>query len=278
MNPLVPVAPEIFKVGTDRLRYFNDRLTKLAYGALLYCTKGEADITIDLKEYHIIPFTHIVLLPGTVISLISSSQDFSIQYFVFSGEMMEMACMRLEPSFIHYLKEEPIYTHIKAWDTTSIQGLIDATKGIYIDRENCFRNQIAQNLLQILLLNTYDKIQRNQNQMEMEGNSRKIQFFKEFIRLVRRHCTSQRDVAFYAGELCISTRYLSAISQAIGERSAKAIIDEFLMLEIKVALQSTNLSFKEIAEQYHFPDQSFFGRYFKKHTGMSPKEYKANKM
>lgn len=76
----------------------------------------------------------------------------------------------------------------------------------------------------------------------------------------------QRDVAFYAEQLCISTRYLSAITKEVGQISAKEIIDEFLTLEIKVALQSTNLSLKEIADRYNFPDQSFFGRYFKKHT------------
>ena len=55
----------------------------------------------------------------------------------------------------------------------------------------------------------------------------------------------QRDVAFYAEQLCISTRYLSAITKEVGQISAKEIIDEFLTLEIKVALQSTNLSLKE---------------------------------
>ena len=64
----------------------------------------------------------------------------------------------------------------------------------------------------------------------------------------------------------------------VGQISAKEIIDEFLTLEIKVALQSTNLSLKEIADRYNFPDQSFFGRYFKKHTGMSPKEYRAKRI
>ena len=63
----------------------------------------------------------------------------------------------------------------------------------------------------------------------------------------------------------------------VAEDSAKEIIDENLILELKMALQSTGMSLKEIADKYHFPDQSFFGRYFKKHTGMSPKEYRAKK-
>ncbi|WP_294632056.1 helix-turn-helix domain-containing protein [uncultured Bacteroides sp.] len=71
----------------------------------------------------------------------------------------------------------------------------------------------------------------------------------------------ERDVAFYAEELCISSRYLSCITKEIGQTTAKSFIDSFLILELKVALQSTDLSLKEIAEKYRFPGQSFFGRF-----------------
>lgn len=88
----------------------------------------------------------------------------------------------------------------------------------------------------------------------------------------------QRDVAFYAEQLCISTRYLSAITKEVGQISAKEIIDEFLTLEIKVALQSTNLSLKEIADRYNFPDPVVLRTVLQDHTGMSPKEYRAKRI
>lgn len=148
---------------------------------------------------------------------------------------------------------------------------------IYRDSENLYREAIAQNLLQIFFLDTYDKVQRYFTEEQINGSNRKEELFKKFINLVHTYCTTQRDVAFYADQLCISTRYLSAITKQVAEDSAKEIIDENLILELKMALQSTGMSLKEIADKYHFPDQSFFGRYFKKHTGMSPKEYRAKK-
>lgn len=246
-------------------------------GVLLFCFSGEADIILDLKQYHIVPNTNTIILPNSIFSLTSASKDFSVHYFAFSEEMFRTASFRLNPAFIHFLKENSSYTHTLPEALRSINGLIEASVAIYNDFTNRFRENIAQNLLHIFLLDTYDKVQRLFTQEQIEGSSRKEQLFKKFINLIHTHCTTQRDVTFYAEQLCISTRYLSAITKQMGKDSAKEIIDEFLMLELKVALQSTDLSLKEIADKYRFPDQSFFGRYFKKHTGMSPKEYRAKK-
>lgn len=277
MNPLLTTKAETFRTGDDNLEYFGHRLMKMTNGAMLLCIGGEAELTIDLEIHRIVPNTNIMLLPGTILSLRSASKDFRVRYFAYSSDMMKVACFRLDPAFMHFLKETPCYTHTKTEAIRSILGLMGASAAIYADRENQFRESIAQNLLQIFFLDTYDKVQRYFTQDQQEGSSRKGQLFKKFIHLVHTHCTTQRDVAFYAEQLCISTRYLSAITRDMGENSAKEIIDDFLILELKVALQSTNLSLKEIADRYGFPDQSFFGRYFKKHTGMAPKEYRGTR-
>ena len=274
MNPLLTTKAETFRAGEDDLDFYRNRLIKLTNGALLYCTKGEAAFSIDLEEYHIVPNTNVMLLPGSILSLKSATKDFRVHYFAYSGEMIKVACFRLDPAFMHFMKENACYTHTDPEAIRAITGLIGASAAVYGDKENRFQESIAQNLLQIFFLDTYDKVQRYFTKEQLEGSNRKGQLFKKFIHLVHTHCTNQRDVAFYAEQLCISTRYLSAITREAGNISAKEIIDEFLMLEIKVALQSTNLSLKEIADRYNFPDQSFFGRYFKKHTGMSPKEYR----
>ena len=277
MNPLLTTQAEPFRAGTDNLDFFYKRLIKLPNGALMFCISGEADITIDLERYHIVPNTNIMILPNSIFSLTSASKDFRIHYFAYSDEMFKAACFRLDPPFIHFLKENACYTHTEKEALRSITGLIEASNAIYKDSANRFQQTIAQNLLQIFFLDTYDKVQRLFTQEQIEGSNRKDELFKKFINLVHTHCVTQRDVTFYAEQLCISTRYLSAITKEMGKTTAKEIIDDFLILELKVALQSTGLSLKEIAEKYRFLDQSFFGRFFKKHTGMSPKAFRAKK-
>ena len=81
MNPLLTTKQETFRAGTDKLEFFRERLLKMNNGALMFCTRGEANITIDLRKYHIVPNTHITLLPSSIISLTSASKDFLVDFF-----------------------------------------------------------------------------------------------------------------------------------------------------------------------------------------------------
>lgn len=157
MNPLLTTKAESFRSGSDNLEFYHNRLVKLTNGVLMFCSGGEAEITIDLEKHHIIPNTNIMLLPGSILSLRSASPDFQIHYFAYSGEMMRVACFRLDPAFMHFMKENSCYTHTRPETIRPILRMIDASAAIYADRENQFRESIAQNLLQIFFLDTYDK-------------------------------------------------------------------------------------------------------------------------
>lgn len=273
-KPLFAPFEEPFVAGTSKLSPTTHRLCKLEGGTILFCHRGWAQLTIDLKQYEIVENTQVVILPGSVVSIDGTGDHFNASYFGFSGEMFREACLRLDPPFFRFLKENPCYT-LPQENTKAINGLMHATAAIYADRENRFRAQIVKNHLQSFLLDIYDKCHRFFTRKQIEGGNRQVEIFKKFIGLVHEHCTSQREVTFYANELCISTKYLAGISRNITGHPAKKIIDSHTILEIKVLLQSTELSIQEIADRLGFPDQSYLGRYFKRHEGISPKDYQS---
>lgn len=274
-NSSLAILREPFISGTDEnLSPVMHHLWKLEGGAIYFCRKGWAHATINLKDYEIVENTQVVLLPGTIIRINGCSSDFTASFFGFPKEMFMEACMRFEPIFFRFIKEQPCYV-LPQENTGAINGLIRATTAIYNDRENRFRNQIAKNHLQSFMLDIYDKCYRYFGKHKIEGGTRQDEIFKSFVSLVHEHCASQREVSFYADKLCISTKYLTGICKAVTGDSAKKIIDDFAILEIKVLLQSTELTVQEIADRLGFPDQSYLGRYFKRHEGMSPKEYQS---
>lgn len=264
---------EPFVAGTEHFDDMTGRLMKLEDTSILFCRQGYAHIVIDLQEYELTPNTQVVLLPGSIVSFTHISHHFLVSYIGFSKLLFQEVTTRLDPSFFRFLKENPCVA-LPEERTTSINGLVCGIEDLYRDREHCFRQQILKNYIQSFLLDIYDKTHRIFLQKRPEGISRQEELFKRFIQLVHKHCISQREVSFYANELFITARYLSTVVQNVTSTTAKSIIDKHVILEIKVLLKSTSLSIQEISNQLCFPDQSFFGRYFKKHTGMSPLQYR----
>lgn len=262
-----------FVAGTSRLEELHARLIKVHDAGIFFCRQGHARLDIDLEKYEITKHTQVIVHPGSILHIADPSEDFLVSYFYFSKSLLDEATFRLEPSFFHFLKEKPCFT-LPHERTKWISGLMNATEALYKEKDHLFRNLIARNHLQSFLLDVYDKTHRLFTRQQLEGGKRKEELFKRFIALLHQYCTTQREVCFYANELFITSRYLSSIVQEVSGTTAKNIIDKHVILEIKVLLQSTGLSIQEISHRLQFPDQSFFGRYFKKHTGISPTRYR----
>jgi len=85
---------------------------------------------------------------------------------------------------------------------------------------------------------------------------------------------TERSPRFYADKLFITTKYLSSILKKVTGRSINSWLEEAIILGAKLLLKSTDLTVLQVSEELSFPNPSYFGRYFKKATGMTPKDYR----
>lgn len=99
--------------------------------------------------------------------------------------------------------------------------------------------------------------------------------YHKFIDLLLTNRDMHRDVDYFARRLCITKSYLAGITRQIIGRTPKEMIDEHIVRAIKTQLAFGDDSLQQIAEQMNFPDQSYLGRYFKRHTGMHPSAFRA---
>lgn len=277
-NPIMTTPEEQFVVGDTDLRYFEEHSCRTEGGAILFCRRGSATVTVDQLRDRVTRDTLLLLLPGSILHLNERTDDFRVRFCAFSLELFSEAAYRLDPSFFHILHEHAI---IRLPDRIieGVRNWFQMASYTYRDRGNIFRNTIIRNRLQNVMLEAFDKTQRFAPDVHSQtGTTRQADLFQRFVALVHEHCTEQREVAFYADRLCISTRYLSTIIRSVAHSTAKEFIDRSVVLEIKMLLGSTELSVQEIAYRLHFPDQSYLGRFFKKHTGVSPTEFRNAKM
>ena len=103
-----------------------------------------------------------------------------------------------------------------------------------------------------------------------EGRRSSNQLFQQFMNLLSNNTAKHQTVAYYADQLCISPKYLSAICKQSTGKTANEWIREHVMEDIRYYLQQTDLSIKEICDRLGFPNPSFFGKYVKEHFGMTP--------
>ena len=150
---------------------------------------------------------------------------------------------------------------------------MDMARMLFTTKMPQFRAQQEYNYLQSLLMwlfNTIpDKLEVNKKY------SRKQILCHRFMQLVREYGTREHQIPFYVEKLCITSRYLHKITMDyLDGKTPKDVIDEQLIAEIKVLLNNPHLSITEIADQLRFADQSYLSRFFKKKTGISPKEFR----
>lgn len=100
--------------------------------------------------------------------------------------------------------------------------------------------------------------------------------FHSFLFALHRHFREHRDVAFYAGLCCLTPRHFTTVIREKSGRTAMQWITATVIAEAKRLLSEADPSIKEIADTLGFPNQSFFGRYFKRCTGLSPCEYRSS--
>jgi AraC-like DNA-binding protein len=111
-------------------------------------------------------------------------------------------------------------------------------------------------------------------QSDVKTKKRADELFAQFIRLLEENFRTERRVSWYADQMNITAKYLSEMVKQVSKRTPNEWIDSYVMLEIRVLLKNTTKSIKEIAQAVNFPNQSFFGKFFKELMGISPSEYR----
>lgn len=246
----------------------------LCAAGFIIVQSGRIDLELDLKPYTLKEKSAIVGLPGQIGIVKYISDDFSAYCF---------ACSEDYFNNLSYNVEHPVHLMLKIKDVPFIQlndkeyeRLLTSYKfikqKIKTTEKNICQGQILKYAL-ISLIYEYVGVLQKQEVVH-RFISKKEKLFNDFIELVAAHHREKHEVKFYAAELFITPKYLSVVTEEISRKSAKRWIDEYLILDAKVMLSSSDTDVKRIADSLNFPDASFFGKFFRRMENMTPKEFK----
>ncbi len=125
-----------------------------------------------------------------------------------------------------------------------------------------------------IILNEIDDAHQKQKPDTAQETDKNAHILTQFKSLLSSHFIEERKVSFYADKLHLTPKYFSTLIKEVSGKTAGDWINEMLLLEARVRLQNKERSIAEIAYALRFSDPSHFGKFFKKHTGVSPKEYR----
>ena len=172
-------------------------------------------------------------------------------------------------------------------DDTEWAEILRSREDIFIEgrknRQDAFSTEILYSLFRTLAYRVYrvidSRISRHSEELSGEPTSRNRNkaYFSAFMEELLKHYMQERSVGFYAERLHLTPKYLTTLLRTTTGRTASEWIDAYVILEAKNLLKYSSMNIQEIAYYLNFPNQSFFGRYFKEHTGMTPSAYRSIK-
>ena len=201
------------------------------------------------------------------------SDDFEADFLIASGEFLsrfnpEMVWaskgfifIRINPSF--HLHEESL--RLMNDDFALFRRRLDMP-------DSPFQEEIIGRVMQIFLYDLRTVYSAEMSQMETNDNAARI--FLRFLSLVQKDCRQQRDVAYYADQLCITSKYLSQVSRSVSGLPASEWITYYATFELVSLLNDQSKTLTEVADLMNFETASHFSRYVKKLLGKSPSEYR----
>ncbi len=250
--------------------------------AVLLCTSGRIRCRINLKEYEITEGMVVVSTPMNIVQVEYGADargwtDFTSRGFILSTRFLKEVHVDMKNII-------PLYMQIQNESCIRMRtediGLLDRYYDLLretVKRRSQHTAEIANGLIAAMIHTFCDVLAATvsaPSAVPESSKSRRKMFFEQFMALLDQYHCSERSLKFYADKLYITPKYLSAVIKEVSGRSAAEWVDDFVVLEAKTLLKFSDLSIQEIAYRLNFSTQSFFGKYFKQQTGMSPSAYK----
>jgi AraC-type DNA-binding domain-containing proteins len=239
-------------------------------------TEGEMDIQIDYISYTVGKYSIALIMPTHIVNFVNGSDNLKGWILVVSRAFIEArGFMQQKPSAISYmqLKKDPL-TIFNHDEYKSLCVNLEYIRSKIHQHSHLFQEEVMKLALQMFFTDL-DNLYLKKGKYHITASlSRKEELFGDFQTLLWEHCKKNRNVKFYADKLCITTQYLSSILKEQSGKSASQWIQETLITEAKGLLKSPRINVQQVANKLNFPDQSTFGKFFKKHTGTSPMSFR----
>lgn len=246
--------------------------TEEKYIVLIWVKEGTADVYINLRQYHLAKDTLLTFLPKFHIE-VEETHSILCEYIYYTFDFMAELPLSLKPASAEKIGQKPVI-QLNKEEKEHLASFFALVSRQYNRKQHPSRLELVKAslfmcIIEVNMLYSHQVVNIRITHPELLTD----QFFK----LLHDHHLQEHKPAFYAHKMCLSVRYLSKVLKQVTGKSLNAWIVDFSIMAAKKYLKSTTLTSNQIAEELNFPNPSFFAKYFKKYTGMTPMQFRETK-
>ncbi len=241
---------------------------------LVLFTEGSGTHSIDFENFEVKPNQIYFMIPGQVHSWNFTSKadgyiiNFSSSFF--NSFLLRADYLENFSFFSHDVKDAVIDIPEKA-----IQKIISLFEDILKEEQGMNTSSFAVDAIRVLLIQVFINIARlSEGKPQLSGNSYNHILLKNYKQLIEKNFKSLKLPKEYAELLYITSNHLNAVCKDVLGIPAGELIRNRIALEAKRLLINFDLSISEIAYELNFKDNSYFTKFFKKQTGLTPEEFR----
>ena len=272
--PIKFIGKDIAMLGRDGRALQNILQTDTPYimedCRMGFVKRGSIRLTVNLVEREYGAGTFAFISAGSILQINGMSEDFDLRGMMISDARLKAAMGGAMPAWCG--GKATFFTIRPADEDAATVRQMFGTVWDLINKER-FPDETLNGLI-YSIIHYYNYLKNiNEDTLQPE-TSRAKELFNTFISLVNTYSKHERKMAFYAGKMCVTPRYLGTVVKQASGITAKEWIDRAVVTNAKVMLRYTGMQVAEVAYALDFPNVSFFCKFFKHATGQTPQEYR----
>lgn len=247
-------------LGPKNLR--TDQPYRVEEGRVMMVTQGWVRLVVNLEEVRLQQQMLVVLVPDSIFEIVERSDDFSMQAFSF--------------------KDLPVFTSLNHQSVLTLdrEEWLLASKYVELIWLEVQHQPLLPDVithLQTALLLELKRIADREEALRRKSATRQETIFHNFLNLVNLHGLRERKIEFYAGKLCVTPNHLGAVIRKASGLTVMQWLNRHAIQKAKLLLRYSDLPIWEVAERMNFANPSFFSKFFKRETGITPADYRQAK-
>lgn len=268
----------LIDVNTDTSQNIFKNPIRIDAYMFVVCTEGLVAINYNLYNQTLSANNMFLYNKGSILSM-NAIEPCHLKIMVFNHEFFDELSIKLDNIPLQYkiLREQQIFP-ISAFDCCQLQTTMSQTAiCIGMNQKNSHYCEMVKSSFKAFIYRAlyiiYEQYGKRHNEyIPTQENSH----FERFMSLLEENYKKEHSIHFYSNKMNLSPKYLSLMIKKVSGKLATEWIDEYIIIEAKNLLKYSSMSIQEISYSLNFRTQSFFGKFFKRHTGLSPNAYRVS--